>query len=181
MRKFLATHPLVAGAALYLLGFCGLVSIGLAAFAVRWEITWPMLMGWWSLCVLGPLAVALVLTCIRRRAGLRTGSLWLLPLTLALQTMLVHWPAALMLTLPFVFTPPSDWAGFAERLGSVLKEMFQSPHDIFQRSFALHSYWPAALGGCMAPVGILIGLAIAQWRLRSGRWEHIVPVERPKA
>ena len=29
-------------------------------------------------------------------------------------------------------------------------------------------------------LGILVGLAVARWKLRMGRWEHIVPVERPR-
>jgi len=34
-----------------------------------------------------------------------------------------------------------------------------------------------AAGG--AVVGILLALAISRWMLRTGRWQHIVPVEKP--
>jgi len=181
MTKFLATHPLIAGSLLYFAGFCALVAIGLAAFAALRPIPGVMVGGWWALCLGGPPAVATGLTCVRRRCGLGTRSLWLLPLTLPAQTFILHWRLASAMALPFLSPDgPTGWGDYWDWVLSLLRHWQWYDETLFSLGGLIFSSGPAVLGGILAALGIRIGEAVARLMLRTGRWEHIVPVEKPK-
>ena len=172
VRKSLAQHPLVAAPLLYLPGFFVLVAFGLAARAAHWEIPWVMAGLWGGLCLMGPLTISLTLTLLRRRSGLGTRALFLLMLMLPAQTLLLHWPVALALA-----DPPGDWAAYWQYLIETFgTNGLHGPPYLWLALFHL----PILTGGILAALGILLGLAIARWKLRTGRWEHVVPVDRPQ-
>jgi len=168
VTRFMACHPLIAASAM-LLGYLGLIVVYLLVVGVILNANppeWFHVMVFTSLSAGLPLGIALWLTLLRRRSGATAAPLWWL-VALVPMEMLAHFCVWVVIgTVTF----EGPWA-----VGPDLWQFFGDYSNWERALFWIGLAWsaPAVL------VGILAGLGIARWKLRTGRWETIVGVDRP--
>ena len=165
VRAFLGRHPLWA-APLVLAAHLPL----LAAASIMWldhGEDWFVL-AWFMLNFLVPLTASLILTLIRRQAGLGAGPLWALVAAAP-----AHFAAHISLAAPL---------RQARDRGLDFRHLLHEFLEVFKLN--VWTDWRMTVGLSLAAagalLGLLIGLAVSRWKLRTGRWEHILPVEGPR-
>jgi len=166
VTRFMARHPLLAAVPLLAANF------GILLVAMLLLYFWLkagdklFVVIWYAANVACCFAVSFVLVLLRRRSGLSARPLWALVVTLVAQTA-VH-IALCLFVLELVETQGNVAAAFREVFGATFWLASETRNGL-------------VLAGLGALAGLLMGLGVARWKLRTGRWETIVPVDAANA
>lgn len=167
MRRFIVRHPILWLSAWLVAPWVWFIGFGLAAsrFGIFPHLV-MFIVGIYLPVLLFGLLPAGIAGHFRVRAGLRLGWWWTLPL--------VTWPLHLIC-----------WVGIYLFVGLVI--MGRAPAELVRSLFTTDEFWGAwfmHIAWASWAVGIAMGL-LAAWlvnrrMVRTGRWQQIVPVERPR-
>jgi len=167
VTRFMARHPLVAASVMLLAHLGLLVGYGLIVLLIlaSQPPDWFHCMVFTVVNTALPFGIALWLALLRRRSGASAAPLWWLVALVPIE-LLVHVVAGIAIVTVTLQGPT--------RLLGELRELLEDPQWWMLVLLPYGYAWsaPATL------LGILAGLTVARWKLRTGRWETIVPVDR---